>query len=144
MNDRFRSKYAVWAGSVGNRTPGPGGWSSIVVEQATGLDHAMVSGGNDRTKASTMELTAVVMGLSRVPHGSTVTVFTGSKYVLDMADLLREGWKGGAGENGEIWARLAEECRKHDVAWQRVDDDDDAPPAIRALTLAKSAAADIA
>jgi ribonuclease HI len=110
-----------------------------VVEQSTGLDHALVSGGTDITKASAMELTAVVMGLARVPHAATVTVFTDSKYLLDTTDHHREG---DAGENGEIWARLAEECRKHRVAWHRLDDGDDAPHAVRALTLAKSAATD--
>lgn len=144
MNDRFRSQYAVWAGSVGDRTPGPGGWSSIVVEQSTGLDHALVSGGNDVTKASTMELTAVVMGLSRVPHSSTVTVLTSSNYVLDTVGLIEEGWTGGGGEDAEIWFRLSEECSKRNVAWQRLDEGKEAPHGVRALTFAKAAAKDIA
>ncbi|MCV9963543.1 hypothetical protein OIU34_16695 [Pararhizobium sp. BT-229] len=143
MNDRFRSQYAVWVGSVGDSTPGPGGWSSIVVERSTGLDHAIVSGGDDLATAPAMELTAVLMGLSRVPRDVTATVFTGSKFVLNLVGILAEGWNPGGGEHDEIWSRLVEECGKRFVSWQEVTNDDDAPHLTRALGLAKIVAHDI-
>jgi ribonuclease HI len=144
MNDRFRSQYAVWTGSVGNRSPGPGGWSSIVTERTTGLDHAIVSGGDDLATAHGMELTAVLMGLSRVPRDVTATVFTDSRFVLDLVGILAEGWNPGGGEHDEIWSRLVEECRKRFVSWQEMAEGDDAPHRAKAFELARAAATDIA
>jgi ribonuclease HI len=143
MNDRFRSQYVVWAGSVGNGSPGPGGWSSIVTHGSTGLEHAIVSGGDDLSTAQAMELTAVLMGLSRVPRNVTATVFTDSKFVLDLVGILAEGWNPGGGEHEEIWSSLVEECGKRFVSWQEVSDGDEAPDRTRALTLARSEAAGI-
>lgn len=144
MNDRQRSDYFVFAGSVGDRTPGAGGWSAIVVERSTGFDHAVVSGGDDRATAPAMELTAVAMGLSRVPPGAPATVFTSSKYVLDMVGLFEDGWRGGMGWDADLWARLYEEYRKRHVDWQRVDDAKPSPFTERAVELARTASRDIA
>lgn len=144
MNDHHRSQYAVWAGSAGNRSPGPGGWASVVIHGSTGLEHSIVSGGDDLATAQAMELSAVVMGLSRVPRDVTATVFTDSKFVLDLVGILAEGWNPGGGEHEEIWSRLVEECGKRFVSWQEVADGDEAPLRTRAIALAKAAAQDIA
>ncbi|MBY3433369.1 hypothetical protein HFN89_04230 [Rhizobium laguerreae] len=140
MNDRFRSQYSVWTGSVGNRSPGPGGWSAIVTERSTGLDHAIVSGGDDLATAHAMELTAVLMGLSRVPSGATATIFTESKFVLNLVGILAEGWNPGGGEHDGIWSRVLAECGKRFVSWQEVAESDDAPHRTRAMALATTAA----
>lgn len=140
MNDRHRSDYFVFAGSAVTHAPGAGGWSAVVVERSTGFDHAVVFGGDDKTISATMELTAVVMGLSRVPAGASATVFTSSKYVLDMVDLFEEGWTG----DTDLWTRLYEEHRKRHVDWQRVDDANPSQFTARAVALARRAAQDIA
>jgi ribonuclease HI len=144
MNDRHRSDYFVFAGSVGDRTSGAGGWSAVVVERSTGFDHAVVSGGDDRAIAPAMELTAVAMGLSRVPVGASATVFTASKYVLDTVGLLELGFEGGTGWDADLWKRLANECGKRSVEWQRVHDANPSPFTARAVDLARVASTDIA
>ncbi|MCZ7861884.1 hypothetical protein O9X98_10895 [Agrobacterium salinitolerans] len=140
MNDRHRSDFFVFTGSVGDRAPGAGGWSAVIVERSTGFDHAVVFGGDDRTISLAMELTAVVMGLSRVPVGASATVFTSSKYVLDMVRLFEEGWTGDI----ELWVRLYEEYAKRRVDWQRVDEANPSPFTARSVALARTAALDIA
>jgi ribonuclease HI len=115
-----------------------------VIHGSTGLEHAVVSGGDDLSTDHAMELTAVVMGLSRVPQNQTATVFTDSKFLLDLVGILAEGWNLGGGEHDEIWSRIVEECRKRFVSWQEVADSDDAPHRTRAVSLAQSEAAGIA
>ncbi|MCS4089596.1 RNase H family protein [Rhizobium sp. BK176] len=144
MNDPHRSQYAVWAGSAGNRSPGPGGWASVVIHGSTGLEHAIVSGGDDLSTDHAMELTAVFMGLTRVPRDVTATVFTDSKFVLDLVGILSEGWNPGGGEHEELWSRLVEECGKRFVSWQEVAAGDDVPHQARASMLAQAEAAGIA
>lgn len=87
-----------------------------------------------------MELTAVVMGLSRVPTGASATVFTSSKYVLDTVHLFEHGWTG----DTDLWVRLHEEYEKRYVEWHRVFDENPSPFTTRAVALARSAALDIA
>lgn len=116
----------------------------MVVHGSTGLEHAIVSGGDDLSTAHAMELTAVLMGLSRVPLDVTTTVFTDSKFVLDLVAILAEGWNPGGGVHDEIWSRLVEECGKRFVSWQEVAEGDDAPYRMRALALAQSEAVVIA
>lgn len=140
MNDRHRSDYFVFAGSVGDRVPGAGGWSAVVVDRSTGFDHAVVSGGDDMAISAAMELTAVAMGISRVPIGASVTVFTSSKYVLDTVDLSAEGWEGDV----DLWLRLYDDCQMRRVDWQRIDDENPSPFTMRAVALARTAALDIA
>ncbi len=92
--------------------PGPGGWAAIIVDNGS---KRSVSGGDANTTNNRMEMLAVVNGLSSLPEGADVTVFSDSQYVIN---TMTKNWKRNA--NQDIWAKLDAEVGRHKVRWQWV------------------------
>jgi ribonuclease HI len=108
-----------------------------MVDCGTGIEHAVVSGCGDHVTNVDMELTAVLMGITRVPLGTSATVVTSSKYVLDCVGLLALGWKGG---DSHLWQRLAHEVEQRYINWHHIEENDPSPNVIKARELALAAA----
>jgi ribonuclease HI len=102
--------------------PGPGGWAAVIME---GDDIRTISGGEDHTTNNRMELTAAIEGLSALADPARVTVYTDSRYVCDgitrwIAGWMARGWRGADGRpvrNRDLWERLVDQARRHEVAW---------------------------
>ncbi len=105
--------------------PGPGGYAALL-SQDSAAEPRIVSGGWPLTTSNVMELWAVVKGLQSLRQRSRVTVYTGSKYVLEgatrwLASWERNGWRTRDGrpvKNREVWEELARAVGDHDVAWE--------------------------
>lgn len=101
--------------SLGN--PGPGGFGLILM---AGKHKKEFSAGFRRTTNNRMELLSVITGLEmlKVP-GSTVTVFSDSKYVVDAVEKgwvfnwQRTGFK--KKKNPDLWQRFLKIYPKHNV-----------------------------
>ena len=76
--------------------PGPGGWGAILEYHGHELE---LSGGEKSTTNNRMELTAVIMGLSRLKEPCIVELYSDSKYVID---ALEKGWAWGWKKKGWI------------------------------------------
>ena len=103
--------------------PGPGGYAALIDEDGSRRE---IQGGERQTTNNRMELTAIIRGLEALSAPSRVRVVTDSQYVVrGMTEWIhswqRKGWRNAAREpvkNRELWERLLELSRKHQVSWQ--------------------------
>jgi len=102
--------------------PGPGGWGVSLRYNGT---HKQLFGADEQTTNNRMELMAAIMGLESLTRGCDVSLYTDSKYVLDgitkwMQNWKSKGWKTAAKKpvkNVELWKRLDEAVKGHNVEW---------------------------
>jgi ribonuclease HI len=124
--------------------PGPGGWAAIL---RSGHHEKEFSGGEVQTTNNRMELTAVIEGLRKLKRGSSVTIHTDSRYVMDGAAKWLKGWKVKGWKtadkkpvkNEDLWRLLDEEMARHQIAWRWVAGHSGHPENERADQLARAA-----
>ncbi len=96
----------------------PGGWAAIL--QAVGEDGAVVkekviSGGDERTTNNVMELTAVIEGLKLLKRATGLSIFSDSRYVIDVASGSKK-----ASKNKALWTEFFQAADGHFIEWQYV------------------------
>lgn len=103
--------------------PGLGGWAAILLDPQTGKALEF-SGGEPRATNNRMELTAAIRGLESLKRRCRVTVFTDSQYLRKGITLWLPGWvargwkrKDGELQNEDLWRRLYELIKLHDIRW---------------------------
>jgi ribonuclease HI len=97
--------------------PGPGGYGVVLMCPPYRKE---LSAGYRLTTNNRMELMAVIVGLEALKFdGSTVTIYSDSKYVVD---AVSKGWvygwerKGFSGKkNPDLWVRFLRVFRRHNV-----------------------------
>lgn len=105
--------------------PGPGGWGAIL---RYGETEKEMSGGEAGTTNNRMELMAAIEALSALKGTCEVDLYTDSKYVMDgiskwIHGWKKNGWKTAAKKpvkNAELWQRLEEARKAHNVNWHWV------------------------
>jgi len=105
--------------------PGPGGWGAIL-----GFGDAVkeLRGGEALTTNNRMELTAAIEALEALTRPSAVDLYTDSQYLRGGITGWIHGWKKNGWKtadrkpvkNADLWVRLDEAVRRHDVAWHWV------------------------
>jgi len=102
--------------------PGPGGWGTLLRWD----DHEKeLSGFEPETTNNRMELTAAIAGLAALKRPCRVRLTTDSEYVKKgitewIDGWVRRGWKNSQKKdvaNRDLWERLLEESRRHQVEW---------------------------
>jgi ribonuclease HI len=103
--------------------PGLGGWAAILLDPLTGKALEL-SGGEPRATNNRMELTAAIRGLESLKRRCRVTLFTDSQYLRKgitqwLPGWVARGWKRKDGElqNEDLWRRLHELIKLHDIRW---------------------------
>lgn len=103
--------------------PGPGGWAAILTN---GQHTKEISGGVKLTTNNWMEVKACIKGLEALQVSCRVTVFSDSKYVVDS---VNKGWakkwranqwmrnNKDRAQNIDLWERLFELLKIHDVSF---------------------------
>ncbi len=114
--------------------PGPGGWAAVVVDDM-GKEKAYSGGPIEATTNQRMEVLAAIEGLSRVPAGSEVTLFSDSEYVIR---TMNDGWKRRV--NKDLWADLDRVHAERNVTFKWVKGHAGQPLQERADSLASAAA----
>lgn len=100
----------VYTDGACSGNPGPGGWAAVLVWRGVVKE---ISGGEERTTNQRMELTAAIKGLEALRRkGCRVVVKTDSQYLVGGMN----GWKRWA--NRDLWARLDELARAHEVRFE--------------------------
>ncbi len=109
--------------------PGPGGWGALL--RYNGVEKEL-SGGEIETTNNRMEMMAAIMALESLKRPMEVNLTTDSKYLKDgvekwMAGWIKRGWKTAAKKpvkNVDLWQRLIEAMKPHDVTlhWVRGHD----------------------
>ena len=115
----------MYADGACKGNPGPGGWGVLV--QSGGREKEMF-GGEPQTTNNRMELTAVIEGLLSLKDGSRVRVYTDSQYVQKgisewIHSWKRRGWLTADKKpvkNVDLWKKLEDTARAHEVEWHWV------------------------
>jgi ribonuclease HI len=116
------TEVVIYTDGACSGNPGPGGWG--VVMRWQGKEREMY-GFDPLTTNNRMELTAAIQALEALQRPTTVSLHTDSKYLLDgitkwIQGWQRNGWKTAAKKpvkNDDLWRRLTEAMRPHDVSW---------------------------
>ena len=128
--------------------PGPGGWG-VLMRAKNGeeiVKERELKGGEAETTNNRMELLAAINALESLTRASRITVVTDSAYVKNgvtgwIHGWKRNGWKTAAKKpvkNAELWQRLDEAQRRHDVTWEWVKGHAGHPENERADELARA------
>ena len=115
----------IWTDGGCKPNPGPGGWAAIL--RFRGVEKEL-SGGETATTNNRMELTAAAAALEALKKPSTVVVYTDSEYVRNgitrwMTGWVRKNWRSSTGDpvkNMELWRRLLEAAKPHEIEWKWV------------------------
>ena len=105
--------------------PGKGGWGAILMYNDAKKE---ISGGESQTTNNKMELTAVIKGLEALKEECNVDIYSDSAYVVNaflqdwITNWQNNGWKSKKGMvlNIDLWQRLIELTKKHNVTWHKV------------------------
>jgi len=128
--------------------PGPGGWG-VLMQAKTGetvIKERELKGGERQTTNNRMELEAAIAALEALERPSKITVVTDSAYVKGgitawLYSWKKNGWKTSTKKpvkNEDLWRRLDEATRRHDVTWEWVKGHAGHPENERADELARA------
>ena len=112
----------IWTDGASKGNPGPGGWGAWMKYKGHVLE---LCGGALSTTNNQMELTAPTEALCRLKEPCKVTLHTDSKYVQQgmtawIYGWIKKGWKTADGspvKNADLWKKLYEAAKPHDIEW---------------------------
>ncbi|AQT05467.1 ribonuclease HI [Acetobacter persici] len=115
----------IWTDGGCRPNPGPGGWGVLL--RFKGVEREL-SGGEEATTNNRMELTAAAEALEALKRPCTVRLHTDSEYVRNgitrwHTGWVRRNWRNASGDpvaNMDLWRRLLEAAKQHDVSWHWV------------------------
>jgi ribonuclease HI len=115
----------IWTDGGCKPNPGPGGWAAILVFR--GVEREL-TGGERETTNNRMELTAAAEALEALKRPCWVVLYTDSEYLKNgitrwHAGWVRKNWRSASGEpvkNMDLWQRVLEAAKPHQVDWQWV------------------------
>jgi len=118
-------KIVIYTDGACSGNPGPGGWGAILM---WGEHRKELSGGEANTTNNRMELFAAISALEALKRPSKVELHTDSNYVKNGVTGWIHGWKRNGWKtadkkpvkNAELWQRLDEARKTHDVDWRWV------------------------
>jgi ribonuclease HI len=105
--------------------PGPGGWGAIL---SFGEHRKELMGGELYTTNNRMELTAAISALEALKRSCTIDFYTDSEYLRNGITKWINGWKRNGWrtadrkpvKNVDLWKRLDETLKTHEVRWHWV------------------------
>jgi ribonuclease HI len=110
--------------------PGPGGWGALLIARDgnTVVKQRELSGGEAETTNNRMELLAAINALKTLDRDTALTIITDSVYVKDGITKWIHGWKARGWKtaakkpvkNEDLWRRLDEATKRHNVTWEWV------------------------
>ena len=105
--------------------PGNGGWAAIIIDDNKKIQ---IKGSKKDTTNNQMELLAPIKALKKIPKGSSVQIFTYSKYVKSgitewIHNWKKNGWKTANKQpvkNKELWTELDNLTNEFNIKWSWV------------------------
>lgn len=108
--------------------PGPGGYGTILqcIDPSGKLHEKELSGGYQYTTNNRMEILGAIVGLEALKRPCQVTLYSDSQYLVN---AINQNWIGGWARNGwknsqkkevknlDLWKRLLEAMRMHEVTF---------------------------
>ena len=119
------TKVAIWTDGAWSGNPGPGGWGAVLTYDGHEKD---LCGGDQLTTNNRMELTAAIMALEALNRPCEIDLHTDSQYVKGGVTGWINGWKRNGWKtadkkpvkNVDLWQRLDEATKRHQVTWHWV------------------------
>ena len=116
------TEVVIYTDGACSGNPGPGGWGALLRWNDKEKE---LYGGDPLTTNNRMELMAAIQALEALRRPATVSLHTDSRYLLDgitkwIDGWQRNGWKTAAKKpvkNEDLWRRLIEAMRPHDISW---------------------------
>lgn len=138
-------------GSARGNPDGPGGYGTILhyTDTRGQLHIREFSQGYQKTTNNRMELMAAIVGLEALTRPCEVELYSDSQYLVNafnqhwIDSWIRKGWKRGKKEpvkNTDLWKRLLEAKKPHQVTFHWVKGHDGHPENERCDELATTAA----
>jgi len=123
--------------------PGPGGWGALL--RFNGHEKEL-SGGETDTTNNRMEMLAAIVALESVTEPCKINLYTDSTYLKDgitkwIFGWKKNGWRTAAKKpvkNVDLWQRLDEAIKSHDIDWHWVKGHSGHPENERADDLARA------
>lgn len=118
----MKKHVSIYTDGACSGNPGPGGWAAILVY---GKAEKELTGGEPDTTNNRMEMMAAIAGLETLKQPCRVDLYTDSTYVQKGVTEWLSGWKARGWKtadrkpvkNSDLWQRLDEAARRHDVRW---------------------------
>lgn len=127
------SAVIIYTDGACSGNPGPGGWAAVLRYQGAEKE---LSGSENNTTNQRMELTAAMQALEALKRPCRVEIYSDSAYLVNafrqgwLDRWVANGWRTAAKapvENQDLWNRLYELTRIHQVTFHKVkghaDDD---------------------
>nr|WP_111302036.1 ribonuclease HI [Paracoccus saliphilus] len=118
----------AWTDGACSGNPGPGGWGVLMraLEGESVVKQRELQGGEAATTNNRMELMAAISALEALTRPSKIVIVTDSNYVKNGVTQWIHGWKRNGWKtadrkpvkNVELWQRLDEAARRHEVEWR--------------------------
>lgn len=129
--------------------PGPGGWGAILRYQDQDKE---IKGAEPMTTNNRMELMAAIAALSSLKRPCIVALYTDSDYLRQgmqtwLMKWKQNGWRNSKREpvkNADLWMRLDELAKMHEITWHWVKGHSGHPENERADALANMAIFELA
>lgn len=105
--------------------PGPGGWGALL---RFGAHEKPLSGGEALTTNNRMELMGAISALEALKEPCAVDLHTDSEYLRNGVTKWMHGWKRNGWrtadkkpvKNQDLWERLDEALKRHEIRWHWV------------------------
>jgi ribonuclease HI len=112
----------IWTDGGCEPNPGPGGWGAVLVFRGRERE---LSGAEPATTNNRMELTAAACALEALTRPCRVVLHTDSEYVRNgitrwSTGWVRKNWRTAGGDpvkNMDLWRRLLDAAKPHQVEW---------------------------
>jgi ribonuclease HI len=123
--ERGPPEVEIWTDGGAKPNPGPGGWAAVLCSRGHERE---LSGAEPATTNNRMELTAAAMALEALTRPCRVVLHTDSEYLRNgmtrwHQGWVRRNWRNAAGDpvaNMDLWRRLLEAEKRHQVEWRWV------------------------
>ena len=143
------TEVVIYTDGACSGNPGPGGWGAVLRWNDKEKE---LYGGDELTTNNRMELMAAIQALEALKRPERVSLHTDSTYLLNgitkwVEGWQRNGWKTAAKKpvkNEDLWRRLIEAMRPHDISWVWVKGHAGDPGNERADALARRGIAEVA
>ena len=121
----MNARVAIWTDGACSGNPGPGGWGAVLSYDGREKE---LCGGEALTTNNRMELLAAIAALEALSRPCAVDLHTDSQYLRGgvtgwINNWKRNGWRTADKKpvkNEDLWRRLDEATKRHDIAWRWV------------------------
>ena len=122
----MKKNVTIYTDGACSGNPGKGGWAALM--QYNNVEKE-IFGAEEETTNNRMELMAAISALEILKEPCCVKIFTDSQYVKNgitkwIDGWLKNNWKNSSKKpvkNKELWERLLEVSKKHEIVWNWVE-----------------------